>query len=233
MFVSCKRKVFKLLTQTSRCQPISKASSIQQSAGGCCRSTLRAPGRRKLKNAALWVFKQRGPPETFTHDRAIGLSEKYLVWKDQTPLQLELQVISSLIIRAKAQKRGTHTHTVERGHRRIYSNFLIEHFGRNWKLISTFFSEIISRQHSNRRTWWQHDAASPYSIHPHAGISCHCSPVLKWQRLKNTTGFKLLPASVKTCVSRFNRPFSLFFFSVFLFIVNRGVCWGPAGHTHQ
>lgn len=62
MFVPCKRKVFKLLRLASRCQPISKASSILQAAGGCCRSILRAPGRRKPKNAALWIFKQCAPP---------------------------------------------------------------------------------------------------------------------------------------------------------------------------
>lgn len=47
----------KVLTLASRCRAISKASSIRQAAGGCCRSTLRAPGRRKPKNAAVWIFK--------------------------------------------------------------------------------------------------------------------------------------------------------------------------------
>lgn len=63
--------VFKLLTLASRRQAISKASSIQQAAGGCCRSALRTPGRRKSKDAAFWVLKQfnlhPSPISQFTH----------------------------------------------------------------------------------------------------------------------------------------------------------------------
>lgn len=83
-------KVFQLLTLASRCRPISKASLIQQAAGGCCRSTLRAPGRRKPKKKTMCPL--RPPPMMCLsiHTCWKGKTRKYEGHLDSLSLSLEI-----------------------------------------------------------------------------------------------------------------------------------------------
>lgn len=138
--------------------PLAKLHRSSKQRGGCGRSTFRAPGRRKMKNAAFRGFKQWGPPwdlQPWSLSLSIqpcwmGRAKNYAVWR-ATELLISLcwEVINSLNPWHQSYKPLTETA------RAFWKRSLADDFVHGWKLISTFCSEIISRLHSNCCAMWQ------------------------------------------------------------------------------
>lgn len=198
------KKVFKLLTLASRCRPISKASSIQQAAGGWCRSTLRAPGRRKPKNAALWGFKQCAPwdlhPWSICQFVHVGkVKQESMLYEGQpNSFALSLEVINSW---NHSDQSSAGEETVKLGH---LCQFFEDESSKS-TLATSEGSFPSSRQLTDTKAAAVHyDNITPkvshilslYSIHPHG---THDRGLNKQQMFQTM--------SVKTCASYFNCPF--------------------------
>lgn len=228
MFVPCKRKSLNSSRYAGRCRPISEASSIQQAVGGCCRSTLRAPGRRKPKNAALWVFKQCAPWDLQTWSICqfihVGRAKqkKCAVWRATKLLSASnLEVINSL----NHYDPSSQTRLVQKlQNQDIYTNFRRweqkKHSGTDWRLISTFLSETNSRP-TDATPKISHN----FEIRIKSTHNLESLVMPKWQGL-NT-------AQVSSCVGQTlcgpTVPLLIVIFSSF----SAGVYRSPAGHRHQ